>query len=160
CHERQVGHVVFFSCTVMYGEKPHPVRETDFDGTLTAPYFGVGWTKVYLEKMCEFYSRLGSTRYTAIRHANVYGPFDKFDLEKSHVLGATVAKVMMARNGKVVVWGNGTEQRDLLYVDDLVRLVDAVLERQTAPFELINAGSGRAVSVADLVRLIIARSGR
>ncbi len=160
CQEHRVGHVVFFSCTVMYSEKPHPVRETDFDYGITPNYFGVGWTKVYLEKMCEFYSRLGTTRYTAIRHANIYGPFDKYDLERSHVFGATVTKVVTAKGGKVVVWGEGTEERDLLYVDDLVQLVDATLERQKAPFELINAGSGRSISVADLVRLIIARSGR
>src|SRR5262249_15633066 len=78
--------------------------------------------------------------------------------EKSHVFGATVAKVMTARTGNVVVWGDGTEERDLLYVEDLVRLVDAALKRQTTPFELVNAGTGRSIAVVDLVRLIIARS--
>ena len=53
-------------------------------------YFGAGWTKVYIEKMCEFYSRIGDTKYTVMRHSNVFGPHDKFDLEKSHVFGATI----------------------------------------------------------------------
>jgi len=160
CHEQGVGRVVFFSCTVMYSERPHPVRESDFDYAITPNYFGVGWTKVYLEKMCEFYSRLGRTRYTVLRHSNIYGPHDKYDFEKSHVFGATVAKVMTAQDGRVVVWGEGTEERDLLHVDDLADLVSASLENQKTPFELLNAGSGRSVSVAELVRLIIARSGR
>ena len=41
--------------------------------------------------MCKFYSDLGM-KTTVIRHTNVYGPNDKFDLEKSHVLGATLRK--------------------------------------------------------------------
>ena len=35
---------------------------------------------MYIEKMCEFYSRLGRTKHTVIRHSNVYGPYDKYDL--------------------------------------------------------------------------------
>lgn len=160
CHEMGVKHLLFFSCTVMYSERPAPVKESDFDGKITDRYFGVGWTKVYIEKMCEFYARLGKTRFTVLRHSNIYGPHDKYDLERSHVFGATVAKVMTAADGRVVVWGEGTEARDLLYVSDLVDLVEAALEKQKTPFELVNAGSGEAVSVADLVKRIIARSGR
>lgn len=160
CHEKGTKHLLFFSCTVMYPERAEPVKESDFDGRITDRYFGVGWTKVYIEKMCEFYARLGKTRFTVLRHSNIYGPHDKYDLERSHVFGATVAKVMTAKDGKVVVWGEGTEARDMLYVSDLVDLVEAALERQTTPFELMNAGSGEAVSVADLVKRIIARSGR
>ena len=160
CRDHQVGRVVFFSCTVMYPSQDAPVKEADFKGEITKNYFGVGWTKVYIEKMAEFYSRLGPTLYTVIRHSNIYGPHDKYDLERSHVFGATVAKVMTAKNGKVTVWGDGTEARDLLYVDDLVSFVDLSLKIQTTPFELCNVGLGKAVSVKDLVAQIIAASGR
>jgi nucleoside-diphosphate-sugar epimerase len=160
CHEQGIERFLFFSCTVMYPDQAQPARESDFNGTITDRYFGSGWTKVYIEKMCEFYARLGRTKYTVVRHSNIYGPRDKYDLEKSHVFGATVAKVMTAQDGKVVVWGEGTEARDLLYVDDLVDFVETALDRQTTPFELVNVGSGDAVSVADLVRRIIGRSGR
>lgn len=159
-YDHRVRHVVFLSCSVMYCEQPEPVRERDFKHDITPRYFGVGWTKVYLEKMCEFYSRLGPAKYTAIRHSNIYGPYDKYDLEKSHVFGATVAKVMSAKGGKITVWGDGSEERDLLYVDDLVDFVEAVLERQQSRFELINVGSGSALSVSDLVCAIIKASGR
>lgn len=159
CHLAGVKQVVFFSCSVVYAECPRPVREADFNHRISDRYFGVGWTKAYLEKMCEFYSRLGRTRFTAIRHSNLYGPHDKFDLERSHVFGATVAKVMNARNGEIVVWGDGSETRDLLYVDDLVDFVETVMERQTASLEVINVGLGRSVSVKELVRKIVSASG-
>jgi len=159
CYEHAVKQVVFFSCTVMYPQQPRPVKEGDFNYEITEKYFGVGWTKVYIEKMCEFYSRLGRTRFTVVRHSNIYGPHDKYDLEKSHVFGATVAKVMSA-DEKVIVWGEGTEKRDLLYVDDLVSFVDAALSSSTESFELMNVGSGYGISVKELVEKIIAASGK
>ncbi len=161
-HEEQVKHFVFFSCTVMYpGDQKDPIRETDFNFQITDKYFGAGWTKVYNEKMCEFYSKVGRTHFTVIRHSNIYGPFDKFDLERSHVFGATVAKVTAAPDrGKVVVWGDGLEERDLLYIDDLIDFTEKALARQESRFELVNVGSSESIKVRDLVRKIIEHSGK
>lgn len=160
CFEHKVKHVVFFSCTIMYPDIGGAVREADFNYQIIDKYFGVGWTKVYIEKMCEFYSRISNTRYTAIRHSNIYGPHDKFDLERSHVFGATIAKVMNPGDGNVVVWGDGSEERDLLYVSDLVDFVETVIESQQEPFELINIGYGASISIKHLVETIIQLSGR
>jgi len=162
-YEHKVSHVVFFSCTVMYQSSDVPVKETDFDANqeIHQSYFGVGWTKVYIEKMCEFYSRLGCTKYTVIRHSNIYGPYDKFDLEKSHVFGATITKVMTAKDGsKIVVWGAGEEERELLYVSDLVNFVELAIDKQESKFELYNVGHGSSISVNNLVKKIIASSGK
>lgn len=158
--EHKVQHVVFFSCTTMYASSDTPVKEEDFKHQIIDKYFGVGWTKVYNEKMCEFYSRIGKTKYTAIRHSNIYGPYDKYDLDRSHVFGATVTKVMTAKDGKLNVWGDGSETRDLLYVSDLVDFVEAVITKQTAPFELLNLGYGENISIRDLVQKMITASGR
>jgi len=109
--------------------------------------------------MCEFFSRLGVTRHTVFRHSNVYGPHDKFDLERSHVLGATITKTMTAQDGKLVVWGTGEEARDLLYVDDLVDAVERAIDRQTEPYRLYNIGAGHVVTIKDLVHKIVRASG-
>jgi nucleoside-diphosphate-sugar epimerase len=161
-HDCKVGHVVFFSCSVMLQSSEQALTENDFDANaeIAPRYFGIGWTKLYIEKMCEFYARLGTTKYTAIRHSNIYGPHDKFDLERSHVFGATVTKAMTAADGRLVVWGSGEEARDLLYVDDLVDFVTAAVDRQASPFALYNCGAGSAVKVKELVRMIVAASGR
>ena len=161
-YDHRVGHVVFFSCTVMLPSSEEALAETDFDANreIHPSYFGIGWTKLYIEKMCEFYSRLGVTRYTAIRHSNIYGPYDKFDLERSHVFGATVSKTMTARDGRIIVWGSGEEARDLLYIDDLMEFVEAAIDRQATPYGLYHCGYGEAISVRDLVRKIVAASGR
>lgn len=158
-----VQHFVFFSCTIMYPPGDHPLREDDLDlnAELQKNYFPAGWTKMYIEKMCDFYSRLGRTRYTVLRHSNVFGPHDKFDPERSHVFGGTVTKVMRAaEDTNVLVWGSGEEGRDLMFVDDLVRCVDVVLKKQERPFALYNVGAGRTIQVKDLVRKIIEHSGK
>jgi len=82
----------FFACSTMYPSGSIPLKETAFkaDTDIDSNYFGAGWTNVHLEKMAEFFANIGPTRYTAIRHSNIYGHYDKLDLERSHVFGAAV----------------------------------------------------------------------
>ncbi|RJQ13681.1 MAG: NAD-dependent epimerase/dehydratase family protein [Nitrospiraceae bacterium] len=162
-YEHKVSHVVFFSCTVMYQSSDVPVKETDFNANeeIYPGYFGAGWTKVYIEKMCEFYSRIGNTKYTVIRHSNIYGPYDKFDLERSHVFGATMTKVMTAEEGgPIAVWGSGEEERDLLYVSDLTDFVELALDGQEGRFGLYNVGYGSSIQVNELVKKIVRHSNK
>ncbi len=162
CHDQKVGHLIFFSCSIMYASSETPQRESDFNGAaeLQSNYFGAGWTKVYVERMCEFFARLGRTKYTVIRHSNIYGPHDKFDLERSHVLGATITKAMTSTDSRLVVWGTGEEARDFLYIDDLVEFVERARLRSGDPFAVYNCGSGQAVAIKDLVAAIVLASGR
>lgn len=162
-HDLGVGHFVFFSCSVMYQPGSHPVTEDDFDASLPLEpkYFAAGWTKLYIEKMCEFYAGLGRMKVTALRHSNVYGPHDKFDLERSHMFGATITKVLTEPDGgSINVWGDGTEARDLIYIEDLVRAVLSCLSGQEEPFGLFNVGAGQAFPVSDVVTRIIRASGK
>lgn len=159
--EHKVKHLVFFSCTVMYQSSETALKETDFDANkaLHPRYFGVGNTKLYMEKMCEFFAGISETRFTAIRHSNIYGAYDKFDLERSHVFGATVTKVMTAKDS-ISVWGTGEEERDLLHADDLTRFVDLALQKQPEKYRLYNCGLGKAVTIKALVNKIVAASGK
>lgn len=182
--EAKVKHVIFFSCSTMFSNGDI-TEESPID---THPkYFGVAHTKLYLEKLCDFYSRVGDTKFTAIRHSNIYGPHDKFDLERSHFFGATMTKVMratwdnrpgainyipdgnmspdeiqkLAKEGSSVkIWGTGEEARDLLHVDDLCRFVELAVEKQPEKFGLYNCGYGIAFKVKDVVQKIIDASGK
>ncbi len=159
--EHKVKHVVFFSCTVMYPSSDKALTESDFDANtpLHPRYFGVGNTKIYIEKMCEFFAGISDTKFTAIRHSNIYGAHDKFDLERSHVFGATVTKVMTAKDS-ITVWGTGEEERDLLHVNDLTHFVELAIKKQPERYRLYNCGLGKAVSIKDLVNKIVAASGK
>ncbi len=156
--EQNVEHFIFPSCTVMYNAAPNPVVEDDFNGVLdeNSAYFGGGGMKVYLENVCKFYSKLGKTKFTVIRQSNLYGPHDKFQLEKSHVFAASITKVMIAQEGgEVVVWGDGSEKKDFIYVGDLMNFIELALNQQQSQFELVNLGGGEAVSIKNLVETIV-----
>lgn len=159
--DKKVKHVIFFSCTVMYQSSEKLLKESDFDANqpLHPRYFGVGNTKLYVEKMCEFFAGIGETKFTAIRHSNIYGPHDKFDLERSHFFGATVTKVMTAKD-KISVWGTGEEERDLLHVDDLNDFVEKAIDKQKDKYRLYNCGLGKAHAVKDVVGKIVKASGK
>ena len=156
CYLNKVKHVIFFSCTTMYKSSKKPIKENNFNPLkdITPKYFGVATTKVYNESICDFYSRIGQTKFTAIRHSNIYGPYDKYDLERSHVFGATVTKVMTAKK-EIIVWGKGTEKRDLLHIDDLVSFIKLAIKKQKNKFELLNCGAGYSISINNLVKKII-----
>ena len=155
-----VKQLIFFSCTNMYPNQEAPVKESDFDREKIHPkYFAIGTTKVYLEDMCQYLSQKG-VKTTAIRHSNIYGPHDKYDLERSHVFGATMTKVLTNTDGKMMVWGDGKELRDLVYISDLVDFIELMIEKQFDPFELINVGAGVGVSIKELAELIIQASGK
>lgn len=159
--DRRVKHFIFFSCTVMYQSSNTALKESDWDGSIAIHprYFGVGNTKVYIEKMLEFFSSISELKTTAIRHSNIYGPHDKYDLDRSHVFGATITKTMTAER-EIVVWGAGEEERDLLHVDDLVRFVEAAMKNQREKFRIYNCGLGKKISIKSLVQEVVAASGK
>ena len=159
--EQKVKHFIFPSCTVMYQSSDVPMKESDFDESvdLYPKYYGGGNTKVYIEKMCKFYSTLGDTKFTVMRQSNIYGPHDKFNLDIGHVFAATIVKVSDAKD-TIDVWGTGQEKRDLLYVSDLVDCVNLIVEKQKSIFELVNVCYGESISVSNLVKKIVDISGK
>ena len=159
--EKNVKHFVMPSCTIMYQDSSSPLSESDFNENdeIFFKYYGAGNTKIYLGKMCKFYSNIGNTKYTVLRQSNIYGPHDKYDLEKSHVFGATITKVMTAKE-KITVWGKGKEERDFLHVHDLLDLIDLSIKNQVKPYVLINASYGKSVSIEKLVKTVIKESGK
>lgn len=159
-HVNKVGHFVFLSCTVMYPSSDIPLTEDGVDTTAIHPaYLTPAGMKLFAEKCCRYFSGLGNTKYTVVRHTNIYGPHDKFDLTRGHVLASTIVKVAQAQN-EIVVWGQGAETRDFLYVDDQIEFIKKVIDLQKSSFEIFNVGFGKTYSVNELVETIISCSGK
>ena len=161
CYNFKIKHFIFFSCTVMYHSSQIPLLEQDFNPSkkINPKYFGVGNTKLYIEKMCEFYASISNTKFTVIRHSNIYGPFDKFELEKSHFFGATITKVMNS-DKQITIWGLGKEKRDFLYVDDLMSLLKIAINKQKNKFKIYNCSYGKSYSIEEITKKIILHSNK
>jgi GDP-L-fucose synthase len=84
---------------------------------------------------------------------NLFGPRDKFDTEFGHVVPALIKKFYDAKQqgAKVVVWGDGSAQRDFMYVKDAARAALAVMNNLSGP---VNMGSGRVYRIREIVDMI------
>jgi GDP-L-fucose synthase len=92
---------------------------------------------------------------------NLYGPGDNFDPESSHVIPALIRKCLEAVEGgqdEVVVWGTGQASREFLYVEDAAEAIVLASEHYDEP-EPVNLGSGRELSIKELVELIAELTG-
>jgi GDP-L-fucose synthase len=153
----EVKHYVFISSNTVYPPKgDEPVVETDFLFDEPYPvYFPVGWMKRYAEVQCELYSKYlpRTMKCTVIRPANLFGPHDKYDFNKCHVTPATIRKVA-DKMDPIPVWGDGTELRDLLYIEDFVEALQVVMEKETEMFQTYNVGSNTVYSVNKVLEIM------
>ena len=151
----KVKHFIFTSCTVMYKNSETPLNETDVDNTkIFDGYFGVANTKLYIEKMCEFYSKISDTKFSIIRHSNLYGPYDKYDLNKGHFIGSSVVKIFEKKK-EIKIFGEGNEKRDYLYIEDFIRMVKNIVFKQKDKFEIFNCTYGKSYKIKDVLKKMI-----
>jgi GDP-L-fucose synthase len=155
-YRNKVKKYIFISSNTVYPPKGDtPVVETDFLFDEPYPvYFPVGWMKRYAEVQCELYSKYLPNPMTTvvIRPANLFGPHDKYDFAKCHVTPATIRKVADNMN-PIPVWGDGTELRDLLYIDDFIEALQLVIEKQET-YDVFNVGCNNVYSVNDVLALM------
>jgi GDP-L-fucose synthase len=150
-------HVTIISTICVYPESAAtPTREDAmYDGypsPVTAPY---GLAKRALHSVADALAKEKRITYAYVVPTNLYGPRDHFDEAKSHVVPALLRRALEATKRKdpeIVVWGDGSATRDLLYASDAARGVAATLERGHGL--VINLGSGREVSIKELAETI------
>jgi UDP-glucuronate 4-epimerase len=139
-----VRQFVFASSSSVYGANPNlPWREDD---PLLLPVSPYGATKLAGEVLGRVYSRLYGIRFIALRIFTAYGPRQRPDLAIHKF-----ARLML--EGKPVpIYGDGSACRDYTYIDDLVLGIRAAMDYEGAPFEVFNLGSGRPITVLEVVR--------
>jgi len=106
-------------------------------------------------KTCQAIRKQFNKDYVSLMPTNLYGYFDNFDLETSHVLPAMLRKFHEAKenNTPVKLWGSGTPMREFLFVDDMAEAVVYALENKL-PEYLYNIGSGKDITIKELAETI------
>ncbi|MBI4062698.1 MAG: NAD-dependent epimerase/dehydratase family protein [Elusimicrobia bacterium] len=157
-HGAKVERFLYISSSVIYPSSQIPIQEEQgFTDDPYDIYFGVGWMKRYAEKLAQFYHRRYGLRVALVRPTNVYGPYDKFDPETSHVLPALIRKAI-ERTDPYEVWGDGSNVRDFVYVTDMVQALLLAMER-AVDGKPVNFGSGIPITVKKSVELILKLTG-
>lgn len=118
---------------------------------------GYGWAKRMSEYAAKAYAEEFAMKVAVARPYNAYGPRDDFAPETSHVIPALIRRVVSGED-PLRVWGDGTQTRTFLYVEDFARGCLDLVERRPQP-DPVNLGSDEEVTVAELARLIVAAAG-
>jgi GDP-L-fucose synthase len=141
---------------------PVPFREDHlWDGypeETNAPY---GLAKKMLLVQAQAYRQQYGFPAIYLLPVNLYGPGDNLDPDTSHVIPALIKKCCDAVDQDapaIEVWGTGSASREFLYVDDCARGIVMATERYDEA-EPVNIGSGREISIRDLVHLIAEVTG-
>jgi GDP-L-fucose synthase len=110
-----------------------------------------GWAKRMGELQCEAYEKqYGEGKCSIVRPANVYGPYDNFDLKNAMVVPSLIRKA--SENDVLEVWGDGSPIRDFIHAKDVARgMMFAVENKITKP---INLGSGDGVTIKEVAEIV------
>lgn len=172
-----VKKFIFLGSSCIYPKlAPQPLKE---EYLLTGPLEPTNeWyalAKIAGVKTCEAIRKQYDRDYISLMPTNLYGPFDNFDLNTSHVLPAMIRKFHEAKHsslsmlstletrvekyeaGKehlpVTLWGSGNPMREFLFVEDLADAVVFALENKFKD-NLYNVGTGVDLTVKDLAELV------
>ena len=151
-----VEKFIWLGSTVAYPMSDKPMREDQLmTGEPFEKYFFAGWAKRFMEVLCQMYGERLVKKMTTIvlRPTNVYGPNDDFEFATSHVIPALIRKVI-ERWDPIEVWGDGSEVRDAIYVDDMVEAMVLAASRVES-YSAINIGLGKGYSVKEILKLVL-----
>ena len=150
CRGFDVQKFVLASTSSLYGaHNPRPFREDADTDRPCSPYAA---SKKAAEALCHSYHELYGIDVTVLRYFTVYGPAGRPDM-------APFRFVQWISEGRpLTLYGDGSQERDFTYVDDIARGTIAAL--RPAGYEVINLGSDRPLRLADFITLIETAVGR
>lgn len=141
--QKNRAKIVFSSSAAVYGELDRAATETDLLHPLSS----------YAQNKCDGEELLknSSVPNVILRYFNVYGPG-----QSAAYAGVITAFIQAAlKNEDLILYGNGEQVRDFIYVDDVARANIAAMESVIDSGEIFNIGSGTIVSIRELARDII-----
>ena len=156
CYKHNVEKLLFISSSVVYPEKENisMVETQSMTGNPPNIYFPVGWMKRYSELLSKTYSEniKDGFKTVIIRPSNIYGPYDNFDPEESHVIPSLIRRVVN-KEKPFEIWGNGKDQRDFIYIDDFI---DGVINSFNTNFKYteLNLSANKNFSINDVLNTL------
>lgn len=156
CHKFGVKKIVAMGTVAMYPD-PFPSNPLREDGMwMGEPHrseYGYAQAKRSMLAQLISYKENYDLPYALAVSTNLYGPFDRFNIQNGHVLPSLIKKFYDAkRKGEeVVIWGDGTAQRDFLFVNDAVRGLVLMMEKAHG---VINLATGKTRKIKDAVSIL------
>jgi nucleoside-diphosphate-sugar epimerase len=118
---------------------------------------GYGWEKLVSEMFCQEYWAERGMKTAIARFHNVYGPHGTWDGGREKAPAALSRKVIQAKDTgskDITIWGDGTQTRSFMYIDDCVQGIDKITHCDDLIATPINLGSSELVSINELLSKI------
>lgn len=160
-----VRHIVNLGSSCIYPrDAPQPLKEECLlTGPLESTNEAYALAKITTLKLADAYRRQHGLRYFSAMPTNLYGPGDRYDEQRSHVIPAMILKFERAQShGERIVelWGTGKPLREFLFVDDLAEALVLIMDRYNGDGGgWLNIGSGEEIAIKDLADLIAKKTG-
>ncbi len=164
-YKNDVQKLIFLGSSCIYPKlAQQPLKEEYLlSGYLENTNEAYALAKIAGIKLCENYFRQYGCNFYSAMPTNLFGPYDNFDLETSHVIPALIRKFHEAKvnkNNAVTIWGSGKPKREFLYVDDLADAIQFLIENvdandiYTNNISQINIGTGKDLTINELAKLV------
>lgn len=159
CFKTNVDRLLFLGSSCIYPKNaPQPMKE---DCLLTSPLEPTNEpyaiAKIAGLKTVESFNRQYGKKWSSVMPTNLYGEYDNFHPENSHVIPGLIArmhKAKMENTPQFAVWGTGNPRREFLYVDDMAKACIHVMKIDGDIPDLINIGTGEDITIRDLAFMI------
>lgn len=157
-YSSKVKKLMFLGSSCIYPKMaPQPLKEEYLlTGLLEPTNEPYAIAKIAGIKMCDAYRDQYNCNFISVMPTNLYGYNDNYHPENSHVLPALIRKIHQAKKNKsenVMIWGSGKPLREFMFADDLADACYFLMENYNEP-NLINIGTGKDLSIADLAEMI------
>ena len=149
CRVNAVKRVIFASTSAIYeNNELFPCKEDDE----VTPDLIYATTKLQCEQLCNAFTNSYGMKIVCLRFFNVYGPHQDFKRQQPPLIGYLIKEFMLENTP--VLHSDGHQQRDYVYVDDLINMCNIVMVHSKAPGNIFNVSSGLPISVRDIVNEI------
>lgn len=157
-HDFGVKKLLFLGSTCIYPKlAPQPIPEAALlTGPLEETNEAYAIAKIAGLEMCKFFKKQYGDNFISCMPTNLYGPYDNYDLQGSHVMPAMIRKFHEAKRlnkPSVELWGTGTPLREFLYVDDMADACVFLLENYDGE-QHVNIGTGEEVTIKELAAIV------
>jgi GDP-D-mannose 3',5'-epimerase len=139
--------------------KPDVVPLREEDAFPADPEEGYGLEKLYMEKLCQYFTEDWGFATRVVRFHNVYGPLGTYDGGREKAPAAICRKVAALADGSdIEIWGDGKQTRSFMYIDDCVEGICRIMRSDYS--KPLNLGTDELVSVDDLVDIVSQIAGK
>ena len=143
-------------CSCSYPEKTTPISEEDYwEGKLHDSVEAYGFTKKLLQVGQRAYARQYGLKSIHVILSTVYGPDDNYEDSRSHFIAALIKRIVEAKRNnipEVVIWGDGNQVRECLYIDDQTEAL--LIAAETLELELINVAGNKSYTIKEVAKTI------